>query len=37
MKDLIKKILTDKRMRNVTMLSTFALTVTAAGQPWGGV
>lgn len=35
MKKLIKKILTDKKARNLKTLSMFALTVVAAGTPWG--
>ncbi len=34
MNKLIKKILTDKRMRNLAALSVFLATVTSAGWPW---
>ena len=35
MKKLIKKVLTDKKARNLTTLSAFMLTVAGAGRPWG--
>ncbi len=35
MKKLIKKVLTDKKARNKTALSTFMLTVAVVGSPWG--
>jgi len=34
MKKLIKKVLTDKKARNLTTLSMFLLTVVSAGRPW---
>ena len=36
MKKLIKKVLTDKKARNLTTLSGFMLTVAAVGAPWRG-
>ena len=37
MKELMKKVLTDKRMRNITALSVFALTVVTARGIWNDV
>jgi len=34
MKKLMKKILTDKRARNVTASMTFLMTVMVVGAPW---
>ena len=34
MKKLIKKVLTDKKARNVTALSAFLTTVATVGYPW---
>ena len=34
MKKLIKKLLIDKRARNLTALSTFAMSVAVVGNPW---
>ncbi len=34
MNKLIKKILTDKRMRSLMALSTFLATIVAIGRPW---
>lgn len=35
MKKLIKKVLTDKTMRNAAMISAFLVTVTSVGVGWG--
>lgn len=35
MKKLIKKVLTDKTMRNAAMMSAFVLTVASIGVAWG--
>lgn len=35
MKNLIKKVLTDKKARKMSTLSTLMLTVVAVGMPWG--
>jgi len=34
MKKLIKKILTDKKVRNLKALTLFVLTVGVVGRPW---
>ena len=34
MKKLIKKVLTDKKARNMKKLSAFMLSVVAVGVPW---
>ncbi len=34
LKKLIKKILTDKRMRNTAVLSAFMAMIASAGIPW---
>ncbi len=34
MKELIKKVLTDKAARNSTLLSTFLMTLVIVGAPW---
>lgn len=34
MKKLIKKVLTDKAMRNAATMSAFVATVASVGQPW---
>lgn len=34
MKKLIKKVLTDKVMRNATAMSAFVATVASVGSPW---
>lgn len=34
MKKLIKKVLTDKTMRNATMMSAFVVTASSAGVAW---
>ena len=34
MKKLIKKVLTDKKARNLTALSMLMLTVASVGRPW---
>jgi len=36
MKKLVKKILTDKKSRNLAMLATFIMSVSAVGAPWQG-
>lgn len=35
MKKLIKKVLTDKKARNLTTLNMLMLTVAGVGSPWG--
>jgi len=37
MKKLVKKILTDKKSRNLAMLTTFMMSVAAVGAPWSGL
>lgn len=34
MKELIEKILTDKKARNISVITVFLLTATITGQPW---
>jgi hypothetical protein len=34
MKKLMKKILTDKKSRNLTTITTFLMAVVVMGQPW---
>ena len=34
MKKLMKKVLTDKSLRNITALTMFLMTVVVAGEPW---
>jgi len=34
MKDLLKKVLTDRNVRNATTASAFVLTVVTAGAAW---
>jgi len=34
MNKLLKKVLTSKKMRNVSKLATFLPVVTIAGEPW---
>lgn len=34
MKKLLKKILTDKKMRNLNAMSAFLATVASVGAPW---
>lgn len=34
MKKLIKKVLTDKAMRNAATMSAFVATVASVGMPW---
>lgn len=34
MKKLIKKVLTDKMMRNAATMSAFVATVASVGEPW---
>jgi len=34
MDKLIKKILTDRKIRNTAAISAFILTIAAAGEPW---
>jgi len=36
MKKLIKKVLTDKKARNLKKLSAFLVTVAGVGWPWRG-
>lgn len=35
MKNLIKKVLTDKKVRNAAALTAFVVTVSNVGAPWG--
>jgi hypothetical protein len=34
MKALLKKVLTDKSVRNAALMSAFVVTVANVGQPW---
>lgn len=34
MKQLLKRVLTDKNMRNATLMAAFAVTAANIGQPW---
>ncbi len=34
MKNLLKKVLTDKNIRNAALMAAFAVTAANVGQPW---